>query len=134
MYNQYNKRTIHENMMKFLSFLCTMFILQFSFGQDMQLAIGETEHVVHYSIHLTNINTGNQSIKAFTEILLTPKIDNLQQVVLELKDLEVDSVLSETSALLGFEQSAACQYFRYARFVRVLPWFPFSRKLGRVSF
>ncbi|HEY9113379.1 MAG TPA: M1 family aminopeptidase, partial [Bacteroidales bacterium] len=62
-----------------------------------------------YSIHLTNINTSNHSIQAFTEILLTPKIEGLEQVTLELKDLVVDSVF-KADGLLDFEQSGDTLY------------------------
>lgn len=103
-------------MVRFLTFLFTIFIFQFGFSQKDPLEIGDKQHAVHYSIHLTNINTNNQSIQAFAEILLTPKIDNLTQVLLELKDLEVDSVvfagnlnefeLSGDTLYINLEQSA----------------------------
>lgn len=65
---------------------------QFCFGQYYNPKIGDTIHAIHYDIHLEDINTNQQKIKAFTQIQLTSKIENLDYIPLELKDLTVDSV------------------------------------------
>jgi len=96
-------------MIRFLTFLSAILISQIGFSQKEPLPIGESQHAIHYTVHLTDINTGNHSIQAFTNILLAPKIDGLQQVILELKDLEVDSVINSGS-LSSFEQSGDTLY------------------------
>jgi len=63
------------------------------FAQYNDPKIGDTIHAIHYNIHLTDINTNQQSIKGFSEVTLTPVIENLNYIPLELKDLTVDSVL-----------------------------------------
>lgn len=55
--------------------------------------IGDTIHAIHYSIHLDEINTNNHTIRAYTEVTLTPLFNNLSSIPLELKDLTVDSVI-----------------------------------------
>jgi len=54
--------------------------------------VGDTIHVAHYSIHLTQINTEEQAIAGWTEASIVSKLDNLNAFSLELKALTVDSV------------------------------------------
>ncbi len=54
--------------------------------------IGDTIHAIHYNIHLTEVNTSAKTISAFTEVKLTPLVNNLDHISLELKSLLVDSV------------------------------------------
>ncbi len=54
--------------------------------------IGDTIHVVHYNIHLNEINTEAHTISAYTEVKLVPLMEDLAYIPLELKDLTVDSV------------------------------------------
>jgi aminopeptidase N len=62
------------------------------FGQYYDPRIGDTVSTVHYAIHLTDIDTDDQEIKGFAEVTLTPDIEALTYIPLELKDLQVDSV------------------------------------------
>ena len=55
--------------------------------------IGDTIRAVHYTIRLHDINTDDKTIQASTELKITPLIDDLQTVPLELKDLIVDSII-----------------------------------------
>ena len=71
-------------------FLLLMF--QLAGLQAQNNNIGDTIHVLHYSIHLNEINTEEQTITAYTEIRLVPLIEDLAYIPLELKDLTVDSV------------------------------------------
>lgn len=67
-----------------------LFVSQFVNGQVN--AIGDSIHAVHYNIHLTEVNTADKTISAFTEILITPRINELGYIPLELKSLTVDDV------------------------------------------
>lgn len=66
---------------------CRIFV-----AQNNDPKIGDTVHAIHYDIHLEDVNTGTQTISAFTNVTLTPLIDNLTYIPLELKYLTVDSV------------------------------------------
>ncbi len=76
------------------------FLLAFTFlnlvsflqAQSYDPGIGDTIHVIHYSIHLTDVNTADKTITGFTEVELTPLVNDLDYVPLELKKLTVDSV------------------------------------------
>ncbi|MCF6169975.1 MAG: M1 family metallopeptidase [Bacteroidales bacterium] len=76
------------------AFYLVVLLLMFQFlnGQSLENGIGDTIHAIHYNIHLTEVNTGAQTITAFTEVELTPLVSNLDHVRLELKSLIVDSV------------------------------------------
>ena len=63
------------------------------FGND----IGDTIHAVHYNIHLSDINTDEQSISAYSEIRVIPLVNDLTYIPLELKDLSVDSIFVDGS-------------------------------------
>lgn len=54
--------------------------------------IGDTIHAIHYQIQLNNIDVSNQTIEGFTEISLTPKVDQIDYIPLEFQNLTVDSV------------------------------------------
>lgn len=96
-------------MIRFFTFLFTWLFFQYSFGQHENSEIGDIQHAVHYSIHLTDINTGNHSIEAWTDIVLIAKVDGLEKVLLELKDLAVDSVIMSGSSL-NYQQSSDTLY------------------------
>lgn len=52
----------------------------------------DTLHAVHYGIYLTDINVTQKTIKGYTIARLTPKLDNLAEIKLELATLTVDSI------------------------------------------
>lgn len=58
----------------------------------------DTVDVLHYSIHLTEVNLTSKTIKGYTEVTMVPRIGNLNQIKLELSDLTVDSVIFENAA------------------------------------
>ncbi|MCF8307537.1 MAG: T9SS type A sorting domain-containing protein [Bacteroidales bacterium] len=65
--------------------------------------ISDTVDAAHYAIHLTEINTDNETIKGHTEIKVTPYFGSLDGAAFQLKDLTVDSVfVSEQSADFGY--------------------------------
>ncbi len=78
-------------MRKAFLFLLAALIWQIAQGQYYDPRIGDTISAVHYSIHLTEIDTDDKTIHGFTEIKLTPDIDGLNYIPLELQDLTVDS-------------------------------------------
>lgn len=79
--------------MKNILLLFTAFLIwQFCLGQNNDPKIGDTIHAIHYDIHLLEVNTSQQKIKGFAEITLSPLINNLGYIPLELKELTVDSI------------------------------------------
>lgn len=54
--------------------------------------VGDTIHVSHYNIHLTDINPVQQSITGWSEATVISKLDNINSFSMELKALSVDSV------------------------------------------
>ncbi len=55
--------------------------------------IGDTIDAVSYRIHLDNIDVNSHIIEGFTEIDITPKVNQISYIPLELQQLTVDSVL-----------------------------------------
>ena len=79
--------------MKKLSFFIILLILSTSgYSQYQNQGIGDTIHAIHYSIHLEDVNTTDQTISGYTEIEITPLVSNLNYIPLELLDLTTDSV------------------------------------------
>ncbi len=68
-------------------------------GLSQQTDIGDTIHAIHYAIHLDEINTDSQRISGFTEIQCLSLVDNLDYIPLQLKDLDIDSVIMENVML-----------------------------------
>ena len=58
-------------------------------------SIGDSLHAVHYEINLSEINTVDKTISAFTSVLLTPLEDDISGISLQLIELSVDSVFIE---------------------------------------
>jgi aminopeptidase N len=54
--------------------------------------IGDTIHAVHYDIHLTGINTANNTIAGYTVVTVVSKVDSLRLIPLDFKQLTTDSV------------------------------------------
>lgn len=65
--------------------------------------IGDTLDVLHYDIHITEIQSSNQLIAGYTDLEFVTKIDLLKQIPLNLQSLTVDSVLIDGS-LYFFDQ------------------------------
>ncbi|MDZ7742513.1 MAG: M1 family aminopeptidase [Bacteroidota bacterium] len=66
---------------------------------------GDTINVVHYDINISNINSSSHEIQAFTELSLTPRVEDVDMIRLELKNLTVDSVRSDQVNILAFEHN-----------------------------
>ncbi len=79
-------------MKSFLFVFTFLFLSLFIKAQSPGRGIGDTIHAIHYSIHLTGVNTADKTITGFTDVELTPMIDDLDYIPLELKKLTVDSV------------------------------------------
>ena len=65
-------------------------------------AIGDSIHAINYEIHLENIDCSTNTIEVFTIIKLTPRVDNLNFVCLQLKELTVDSLFVENEKIENF--------------------------------
>ena len=65
-------------------------------------SIGELLHATHYEIHLDEVNSGNNTIKAHTSTWITPLQEDVSVVKLELINLDVDSVFIDNT-LVAFE-------------------------------
>ena len=66
---------------------------------------GDTIDVTHYEIHLTEINPSTNEISAWTKLKLSPGVDNVSMIRLELQEFSVDSVTSNDVVIDGFYQS-----------------------------
>ena len=64
--------------------------------------IGDTIDVVHYDIHLEYIDFSAQTIQGYADVKLTPKVNNISSIPLELLDLTVDSVFVEGTEITSF--------------------------------
>jgi hypothetical protein len=73
-----------------------------SFGKSW---ISDTLSAVHYTIRLNELNFVTKEIKAQTDILLEAKINNLDQIKLELQSLTVDSVFTDGLKISNFTHS-----------------------------
>ncbi len=65
-------------------------------------ALSDTADVVNYELHLTVTNLSQQSISGMAGIRFTTPLNNLTQLPLELKQLQVDSVKSADDNFLEF--------------------------------
>ncbi len=54
---------------------------------------GDTIDVVHYAIHLTNINVTQKSLQGYTDVTFTPLMNGISALPLELISLSADSVI-----------------------------------------
>ncbi|MFP4469477.1 MAG: M1 family aminopeptidase [Bacteroidales bacterium] len=72
--------------------------------------ISDTLDAVKYEIHLNEVNTTDQTLAANTFVTLVPKVDNLQQLTLELLDLTVDQVFVNGVEITGFTHANPMLY------------------------
>jgi aminopeptidase N len=85
-------------MRKTLFLFAVLLSCQFAFSQYYNPRIGDTISTIHYSIHLTEIDTDDETIDGYAEITLSPDLNGLDYIALELKDLTVDSVFIDGSS------------------------------------
>lgn len=82
----------------FLTFFSLINISNYVFAQfpnkenESTALYSDTLEAAHYSIHLTDINLTDKTIKGYTEAKLVSKINSLSVIKLELASLIVDSV------------------------------------------
>ncbi len=82
-----------------LAFVFLLFFPVMMYTQD----IGDTLDVIHYGIHITEVNSNEQKITGYTELTFITKQDQLTQVPFNLQSLTVDSVLID-GVLYFFDQ------------------------------
>ena len=88
--------------MKKLSLFLLMLTLLFATAKAQ--TVGENIDVTHYSIHVNDLNFTNRTLQAETFIDLTATAD-VQQIVFELKSLDVTSVTATGTIVSDFSQS-----------------------------
>lgn len=79
--------------------------LQLSAENPPRGAISDTIDVVNYELHLSVTGLTQQLISGKSGIRFTTPLDDITQLTLELKQLQVDSVQSEEATMLDFEHS-----------------------------
>ncbi|MCP4909456.1 MAG: T9SS type A sorting domain-containing protein [Bacteroidetes bacterium] len=79
-------------MKKLILFVLVFITLQSNVIAATAAAIGDSIHAIHYTINIDEINTSDKTINGWAEVIITPKINQIQQIKLDLKDLTVDSV------------------------------------------
>ncbi len=86
--------------MKELSILTTVFfILLCGTMQSQNEGIGDTIHAIHYTINLSEIDPSENTITGSTEVEITPLVDQLVYIPLELQALTVDSVFVDNEVV-----------------------------------
>ncbi|HOW30165.1 MAG TPA: hypothetical protein PLP88_01240, partial [Bacteroidales bacterium] len=63
---------------------------------------GDTIDVVHYAIHLTNINVTQKSLQGYTDVTFTPLMNGISALPLELISLSADSVIINDVSVTGY--------------------------------
>ncbi len=89
-------------LIKLLGIVFFMAILSFK-GLCQESGLSDTIDVIHYNIHLDILELDEHQINGFTDVRLTTPLSSINEVVLELKDLNVSSVLNNETPL-EFEQ------------------------------
>lgn len=69
---------------------------------NQTLSLSDTLDALHYTIYLDEINTTAKTIIARTKVELQSKVDNLQTIKLELRNLTVDQVLVNNIPVTNF--------------------------------
>lgn len=62
----------------------------------------DTIHVLNYSIHLNIIHLSNKTISGYTELTITPKMNSVNAISLDLLKMTVDSVTIDNSLMPSF--------------------------------
>ncbi|MBI9039660.1 MAG: T9SS type A sorting domain-containing protein [Bacteroidales bacterium] len=94
-----SKKTVFLSIL--FSFLSSILFVNAG-NNSLNYAIGDSIHAINYEIHLENIDCSAKTISAFTKVKLTPKVDNLDFVNLQLKQLTVDSLFVENEKIMNF--------------------------------
>jgi hypothetical protein len=67
----------------------------------------DTIGVVHYGIHLSDINVTQKTLKGYTDVKFTPLMNNISVLPLELISLTVDSVIMNGSPIMGYTHNGS---------------------------
>ena len=59
-------------------------------------------NIVHYGIHLDIMNFTAKQIKGFTEVTVSPKVNSINNVTLDLLKLTIDSVFADNSKVINY--------------------------------
>jgi len=90
--------------MRKIRFLMILFLACIiSIGRAQQLK-SDTFDVVHYNLHLDIMNFQAKQLNGFAILTLTPKMNQLSYVSLDLLSLEVDSVRVEGQPVVSWYQ------------------------------
>lgn len=89
------------NSMRRILFFCSLFLF---LGVIKAQTVGrsDTINVIHYEINLEITDFVNKSISGYTTLKLTPRMDNLNTINLDLLALNVDSVRLNQAETLAF--------------------------------
>ncbi|MAZ92849.1 MAG: M1 family aminopeptidase [Bacteroidales bacterium] len=79
-------------MIKLTLFVFAVFMLQCNVIAEITASPGDSIDAIHYKINIDEINTSDQTIKGWTNIIMNPLVQELTQIKLDLKSLTVDSV------------------------------------------
>jgi len=64
--------------------------------------VSDTIDVLHYDINLDIVHISNKSISGFTGITITPKINNVTNIALDLLTLNVDSIIADNDLINSY--------------------------------
>ncbi len=65
-------------------------------------AVSDSVDVLNYSINLNLVHLSTQTIKGYTSLQITPRVNNLSLIKLDLLELDIDSVYFQNSKLTTF--------------------------------
>lgn len=59
-------------------------------GLKSDITRADTLNILHYDIHLDIMNFSAEQIKGYTEVSITPRVNNLSTIALDLLKLKID--------------------------------------------
>ena len=69
------------------------YFTQLSVLSSQSLTRADTLNIIHYDIHLDIMNFSAKQIKGYTEVTLTPRVNNLNSIKFDLLKMTIDSVI-----------------------------------------
>lgn len=92
-------------LMKKLFFLCVILSFLIDAYGGAIVTPGDSIHVKHYDIHITDIDIPEQTLVAVTTLQVISKVEGLTNIPLELMDLTVDSIYLEGAKVTDYTHS-----------------------------
>ncbi len=92
-------------------YLFLIFSICILFAKTNAQNIGDTLDVLHYSIHIQEVNTGEQEIVGSTDITFVTMMNGLSEVSFNLQNLLVDSVVIDGQQLTFNQQNKWMQIY-----------------------